>query len=73
MTARPTLINFSPFQNKRNGMIFDLVLTSDIIGSYKPDIIMYKTALRALGHEKDPGSVAMVAAHAYDLEAAAQW
>jgi len=54
-------------------MQFDLILTSDIVGKYKPHASMYQSALRAVGHEKDPGSVAMVAAHVYDLEAAAKW
>jgi len=49
-------------------MVFDLLLTADIVGAYKPDPLMYKTALKVLGLQ--PGEVAMVASHTYDLRAA---
>lgn len=58
--------------NKRNDLQFDALLTSDIIGTYKPGARMYETALKALNATGNPGEVAMVAAHAYDTEAAAK-
>ncbi|KAF8306028.1 HAD-like protein [Clavulina sp. PMI_390] len=56
---------------KRNGVQLDAIFTSDIIGTLKPNPIVYRTALKALQCEDTPEQVAMVAAHAYDLEAAA--
>lgn len=50
----------------------DAVLASDVIGTFKPNPSVYRTALKALQCEQAPGNVAMVAAHAYDLEAAAK-
>ncbi|KAG9126155.1 hypothetical protein FRC07_004674 [Ceratobasidium sp. 392] len=47
---------------------FDLLLTSDLIGTYKPAHKMYRTALHAL--DLKPEEVAMVAAHEWDLGAA---
>ncbi|KAG8762261.1 hypothetical protein FRC12_009116 [Ceratobasidium sp. 428] len=47
---------------------FDLLLTSDLIGTYKPAHKMYRTALSAL--DLKPEEVAMVAAHEWDLGAA---
>jgi len=55
--------------NKRNNMIFDVILTSNIVGHYKPNPQMYEAAQGALQYE--PSEIAMVAAHAYDLDAAA--
>ncbi|KZV81029.1 hypothetical protein EXIGLDRAFT_780237 [Exidia glandulosa HHB12029] len=49
-------------------MVFDLLLTSDVIHAYKPSPMMYQAALSALNLQ--PGEVALVAAHAYDLRAA---
>jgi len=46
----------------------DAILTSDVIGTFKPNPSVYQTALRAL--QASPNEIAMVAAHAYDLEAA---
>ncbi|KZV95277.1 HAD-like protein [Exidia glandulosa HHB12029] len=54
--------------HKKNNMTFDLLLTSDVIHAYKPASKMYQAALSALNLQ--PGEVAMVAAHAYDLRAA---
>ncbi|EJD46357.1 haloacid dehalogenase [Auricularia subglabra TFB-10046 SS5] len=54
--------------HKKNAMHFDLLVTSDIVGAYKPSPKMYQTALSALNVK--PEEVAMVAAHAYDLQAA---
>ena len=59
---------FCHVKHKRNEMVFDLLLTADIVGAYKPDPLMYKTALKVLGLQ--PGEVAMVASHTYDLRAA---
>ncbi|KAG8689126.1 hypothetical protein FRC11_004044 [Ceratobasidium sp. 423] len=53
---------------KSAGLAFDLLLTSDLIGTYKPSPKMYVTAVAALGLK--PGEVAMVAAHKGDLNAA---
>jgi len=49
-------------------MAFDLLLTADVVGAYKPDAKMYQKPLQVLGLQ--PGEIAMVAAHAYDLRAA---
>lgn len=57
--------------NKRNDLQFDALLTSDIIGTYKPGTKMYQTAIKAL-NGTGPGEIAMVAAHAYDTDAAAK-
>ncbi|KAH7339010.1 haloacid dehalogenase [Rhizoctonia solani] len=53
---------------KSAGLAFDLLLTSDLIGTYKPSPKMYATAITALGLK--PEEVAMVAAHEWDLGAA---
>ncbi|CAG7853808.1 SubName: Full=Related to haloacid dehalogenase, type II-Burkholderia phytofirmans {ECO:0000313/EMBL:CCA67766.1} [Serendipita indica DSM 11827] len=55
--------------NKRNALDWDLILGSDIVGAYKPNSKAYQTAIKILGLE--PSQCIMVAAHAYDLEAAA--
>jgi len=52
------------------GMTWDLILSSDIIGAYKPDPKMYLTAASVLN--LPPEQIAMVAAHTYDLKAAAK-
>lgn len=49
-------------------MSWDLLLTSDILGLYKPNPQTYKAVLSALGLR--PDECAMVAAHVYDLNAA---
>ncbi|KEP53195.1 haloacid dehalogenase [Rhizoctonia solani 123E] len=53
---------------KSAGLSFDLLLTSDLIGTYKPSPRMYAAAIAALGLK--PEEVAMVAAHEWDLAAA---
>ncbi|KAF8594749.1 haloacid dehalogenase [Ceratobasidium sp. AG-I] len=53
---------------KSAGLGFDLLLTSDLIGTYKPSRKMYSTAIHALGLK--PEEIAMVAAHEWDLDAA---
>jgi 2-haloacid dehalogenase len=50
-------------------MNFDLILTSNITGYYKPNKETYITAIKAL--DLPSSQIAMVAAHAYDLDAAA--
>jgi len=55
--------------NKRSGINYDIILPSNLIGAYKPDPKMYTTAIKTL--ELEPQECAMVAAHAYDLDAAA--
>ncbi|KAG8909850.1 hypothetical protein FRC01_006690, partial [Tulasnella sp. 417] len=54
--------------NRRTGMEFDGIINSDVVGAYKPNPKMYQTAMKALGAGE--GEIAIVAAHAYDLEAA---
>ena len=55
---------------KRAGLPWDLVLSSELIGHYKPDREVYLKAAALLGLA--PGEVMMVAAHKYDLKAAAE-
>lgn len=55
---------------KRAGLPWDLVLSSELIGHYKPDREVYLKAAELLGLR--PGEVMMVAAHKYDLRAAAE-
>ncbi len=52
------------------GLPWDLVLSSELIGHYKPDREVYLKAADLLG--LSPGEVMMVAAHKYDLRAAAE-
>jgi phosphoglycolate phosphatase-like HAD superfamily hydrolase len=47
---------------------FDVLYTSDLVGHFKPHPNTYKTVIKSLGF--DPSEYAMVASHAYDLEAA---
>jgi 2-haloacid dehalogenase len=49
---------------------FDAVLSAQLAASYKPDPAVYLTALDLL--ECEPGDAGMVAAHAGDLQAAAE-
>ena len=55
---------------KRAGLPWDLVLSSELIGHFKPDREVYLKAAELLG--LPPGEVMMVAAHKYDLRAAAE-
>ena len=55
---------------KRAGLPWDVVLSSEIVGHYKPDQEVYLKAADLLG--LSPGEVMMVAAHKYDLRAAAE-
>jgi len=53
---------------KRAGLPWDCVLSAELIGRYKPDLMVYRRAAELLGHA--PGQVLMVAAHPSDLAAA---
>ena len=53
---------------KSSGLSFDLLLSSELLGLTKPDPAIYHKAIELLGHK--PEECLMVAAHAYDLEAA---
>ena len=55
---------------KRAGLPWDCVLSAELIGRYKPDLEVYRSAARLLGHA--PEQVLMVAAHPSDLRAARQ-
>ena len=55
---------------KRAKLPWDLVLSSELIGHYKPDREVYLRAAALLGLA--PGEVMIVAAHKYDLKAAAE-
>lgn len=52
---------------KRAGIPWDLILSSELSGHYKPDEEVYLTAVDLLDFDAD--EVMMVAAHEYDLEA----
>jgi len=52
---------------KRAGIPWDLVLSAELAGHYKPDEEVYLTAVDLL--DLDPGDVMMVAAHESDLDA----
>ncbi|EJU01472.1 HAD-like protein [Dacryopinax primogenitus] len=54
--------------DKRTGVLYDLLLTSDVVGAYKPQPRMYQTAMAAV--QLKPEECAMVASHVSDLEAA---
>lgn len=53
---------------KHAGLPWDCVLSAELVGRFKPDLEVYRTAARWLGFE--PGQVMMVAAHPFDLAAA---
>ena len=55
---------------RRNNFIWDAILGADIARDYKPKPAVYLAAVEALG--LTPDRVMMVAAHSYDLKAAAQ-
>ena len=55
---------------KRHGVDWDMVLTAEVFGAFKPDPNLYRRAARYLGLM--PSEVAMVASHPYDLRAAAE-
>ena len=53
---------------KSSKLDFDLLLSSELLGLTKPDPAIYHKAMALLGRK--PEECVMVAAHAYDLEAA---
>ncbi|KAG8797347.1 hypothetical protein FRC16_009001 [Serendipita sp. 398] len=55
--------------SKRNKLEWDMTFASDLIGAYKPFPKTYQEVIRVL--QLQPSECVMVAAHAYDLEAAA--
>ncbi|RGP76756.1 haloacid type ii [Fusarium longipes] len=50
------------------GLSFDMLFSSQLLGTYKPDPEAYKKALRLV--KLQPEEVVLVAAHAYDLRGA---
>lgn len=52
---------------KRAGIPWDLILSAELAGEYKPDAEVYETAVDFL--DLDPDAVMMVAAHGGDLDA----
>jgi len=54
---------------RRNGLIWDAVLGAEVAHSYKPEAVVYLSACAGLGCA--PEQTMMVAAHSYDLAAAA--
>lgn len=78
LTRLKTKFMISPLSNgnvgllanmaKRAGLPWDLVLSAEVFGHYKPDREAYVGAARILG--LDPSEVMMVAAHNDDLAAA---
>jgi 2-haloacid dehalogenase len=55
---------------RHNHIHWDAILGSEIAGNYKPNPIVYKASVKALG--LNPDEVMMVAAHSSDLKAAAE-
>ena len=55
---------------RHNEIHWDAILGSEIAGNYKPNPIVYKASVKALGLA--PNEVMMVAAHSSDLKAAAE-
>ena len=54
---------------RRNGLIWDAILGAEVARTYKPEATVYLSAAAAL--DCAPKEVMMVAAHSYDLAAAA--
>ncbi|KZT57413.1 HAD-like protein [Calocera cornea HHB12733] len=54
--------------NKQTGVSYDLLLTSNIVGAYKPQPRVYQKAMSAV--DLKPEECAMIASHVSDLEAA---
>jgi len=55
---------------RHNQIHWDAILGSEIAGNYKPNPIVYRASVKALG--LSPAQVMMVAAHSSDLKAAAE-
>jgi HAD superfamily hydrolase (TIGR01493 family) len=56
-------------QSKRHKMEWDMFFASDLLQGYKPAPEVYRMTMKVLRLE--PNECVMVAAHAYDLKAAA--
>ncbi len=54
--------------SRRNGIVWDAVISCEMIGVYKPHAQAYATAARWMGLE--PAQILMVACHNFDLNAA---
>lgn len=54
--------------SRRNGIVWDAVISCEMIGIYKPHAEAYATAARWMGLA--PANILMVACHNFDLEAA---
>ena len=54
--------------SRRNGLVWDAIVSCQMIGTYKPHPEAYLTAARWLGHR--PEELLMVACHNFDLNAA---
>jgi 2-haloacid dehalogenase len=54
--------------SRRNGLVWDAIVSCQMIGIYKPHPDAYLTAAAWLGHS--PGDLLMVACHNFDLNAA---
>ncbi|GMK57458.1 hypothetical protein CspeluHIS016_0402920 [Cutaneotrichosporon spelunceum] len=61
-------IGLLTYMAKRAGLPWDVVLSAEVFGAYKPDPRTYTGVARVLGVK--PGEVMMVAAHQTDLDAA---
>lgn len=56
--------------SRRNGLVWDAIVSCEMIGTYKPNIESYMTTAKWLGLE--PSEILMVACHNFDLNAAAK-
>ena len=56
--------------SKRGSVIWDAILSCELLGYYKPSLQAYKEAIRIMGFQ--PQETVMVAAHMGDLASAAQ-
>ncbi|KIP01591.1 hypothetical protein PHLGIDRAFT_80369 [Phlebiopsis gigantea 11061_1 CR5-6] len=56
---------------KHADLAWDVVFSGELLGSYKPNPVVYRTALAQLALAAAPGACVLVAAHIYDLRAAA--
>ena len=56
--------------SRRNGLVWDAIISCEMIGVYKPHAEAYRTAARWMNLE--PAQILMVACHNFDLNAAHQ-
>ncbi len=56
---------------RRNGLCWDTILGAEVAGHYKPKLHVYRAAFAAF--DLAPGNCMMVAAHSWDLAAAAAY